>query len=65
MPDRYGEPPDLIAESVTLHSLAMTIVCPYCNAQPGKPCINKTLESKAPTKIPHPMRINNAEESPF
>lgn len=48
-----------------MHAIALTIGCRYCNAQPGQPCINSTLETKPPTKIPHPMRINDAEETPF
>jgi hypothetical protein len=65
MPDRYGEPIELGIETAAMHATALTIGCRYCNAQPGYPCINSTLKSKPPTKIPHPMRINDAEETPF
>jgi len=65
MPDRYGEQAELGIETVAIHANALTIGCRYCNAQPGHPCINSMLKSKPPTKIPHPMRINDAEETPF
>ena len=64
MPDRYGDTVDP-EESIEMHALALTIGCRYCNAQPGHRCINSTLKTKPPTKIPHPMRINDAEETPF
>lgn len=65
MPDRYGEQVELETETAAMHAIALTIGCRYCNAQPGQPCINSTLKTKPPTKIPHPMRINDAEETPF
>lgn len=65
MPDRYGEPLELDTVAAELHAVAMTIGCRYCNAQPGHPCINATLKAKPPTKIPHPIRMNDAEETPF
>jgi hypothetical protein len=65
MPDRYGEPIELSIETAAMHATALTIGCRYCGSEPGQPCTNSTLKSKPPTKIPHPMRINDAEETPF
>ncbi|MFZ4702297.1 MAG: zinc finger domain-containing protein [Candidatus Methylumidiphilus sp.] len=65
MPDRYGERFESEAETAAMHATAITIGCRYCNADPGHPCINSTLKSNPPTKIPHPIRINDAEETPF
>lgn len=61
MPDRYGNPD----EPEGLHALAFTIGCRYCNAQPGQRCINQTLPKHPPTRIPHTIRVNDAEEVPF
>ena len=64
MPDRYQNPDEPEPDD-DLTTLALTTGCRYCNAQPGQPCINHTLPNKPATRIPHPQRINDAEEVPF
>lgn len=69
MPDRYGdtnpdEPiPGLIDPE--LNAIALTVGCRWCHAIAGQPCINNNLPTKPPTRIPHTVRLTDAEEIPF
>ena len=68
MPDRYGEPADeplALGFDDDFHAIAITVGCRYCNAPIGKPCTNQTLPNHPPTRMPHIVRVNDAEEVPF
>lgn len=69
MPDRYGESDDPepmpAIPDPKLTAIATTIPCPYCHAERGQPCINRTVDGHPPTRIPHPDRLAKAEEVPF
>ena len=56
LPPRYLE---------QLHANAQTIVCRYCHAEIGKPCVNRSLDVATPTKVPHARRITDSQEVPF
>ena len=65
MPDRYGEQAELDTATAELHAVALTVACRYCHSIIGQPCVNRTLDDKPHTRIPHPQRMNDAEEIPF